>query len=149
MAGARPSRGVRGAVPTALVNTQHPIRVLVSQQWLSECPHDLSLSQLRCSNFWAYVLICALFILVLSLFTFCVLTLAFQLFTGKLCLQVENWGCVILREIDFHSGGSTGVSLGQLPPKRQWHPLEWRPFAINAPLFGAYGSRNRDKNIIK
>jgi len=41
-----------------------------------------------------------------------------------------------------------GVSLGQLPPKRLWHPLECRPFAINAPLFGANGSRNRDKKIL-
>jgi len=36
------------------------------------------------------------------------------------------------------SGGSKGGgSLGQLlPPKPLWRPLEWRPFAINAPPFG-------------
>jgi len=33
-------------------------------------------------------------------------------------------------------------SLGQLPPKPMWRPLDWRPFATNAPLFGAHGSRN-------
>jgi len=43
------------------------------------------------------------------------------------------------------SGGSRGGSLGQLPPQTLVAPLEWRSFAINAPLFGAHGSRNRDK----
>jgi len=47
------------------------------------------------------------------------------------------------------SGGSRGGSLGNCPPKRLWHPVEWRPFAINAPLFGAHGSRNRDKKYSK
>jgi len=42
-----------------------------------------------------------------------------------------------------------GGSLGQLPPKRLWRPVEWRPFAINAPRFGAHGSRSRDKKYFK
>jgi len=43
------------------------------------------------------------------------------------------------------SGRSREGSLGQLPPKRLWRPIEWHPFVINATLFGAHGSRNRDK----
>jgi len=37
-----------------------------------------------------------------------------------------------------------GGSLGQLLPKRLWCP-----FAINAPLFGAHESRNRDQKYSK
>jgi len=37
-----------------------------------------------------------------------------------------------------------GGTLGQLPPKRLW-----RPFAINAPHFGAHACRNRDKKYSK
>jgi len=49
----------------------------------------------------------------------------------------------------LNNGGSRGMgSLGQLPPKCLWCPLEWRPFAINAPLFGAHGSRNRDQKYL-
>ena len=48
------------------------------------------------------------------------------------------------------SGGSRGGQFGATsPPKRLWRPLEWRPFAIKAPLFGAHGSRNRDKKYFK
>jgi len=44
------------------------------------------------------------------------------------------------------SGGSRGEQFGATaPPQTSVTPLEWRPFAINAPLFDAYGSRNRDK----
>jgi len=42
-----------------------------------------------------------------------------------------------------------GAVWGNCPPKPLWRPLEWRPFAINAPLFGAHGSRNRFKNTLK
>jgi len=42
-----------------------------------------------------------------------------------------------------------GGSLGQLPPKHLWRPLQWRPFSINAPLFGVHQSRNRDKKYFK
>jgi len=42
-----------------------------------------------------------------------------------------------------------GVFDATAPPKCLWRPLEWRPFARNAPLFGAHGSRNRDKNTLK
>jgi len=38
---------------------------------------------------------------------------------------------------------------GNCPPKPLWHPLEWRPLAINVLLFGAHGSRNRFKNTLK
>jgi len=41
----------------------------------------------------------------------------------------------------YHCGGSRGC-------KPLWRPLEWRPFAINAPLFGANGSRNSFKNTL-
>ena len=45
---------------------------------------------------------------------------------------------------EVHSGGSMGGQFGATaPPKPLWRPLEWRPFAVNAPLFGAHGSRNR------
>jgi len=44
-----------------------------------------------------------------------------------------------VRQWQFQGGG-----LGRLPPKRLW-----RPFAINARFFGAYGSRNRDKKYSK
>jgi len=42
-----------------------------------------------------------------------------------------------------------GCSLGQPPPKRLWCPVQWRPFDINAPLFGAYRSRIRDQKCFK
>ena len=35
------------------------------------------------------------------------------------------------------------------PTKRLWRPLDWCSFAINAPLFGACGSRNRDGKYSK
>jgi len=38
-----------------------------------------------------------------------------------------------------------GAVWGNCPPKRLWRPLAWLTFAINASLFGAHGSRNRDK----
>jgi len=44
---------------------------------------------------------------------------------------------------------SEGGNLGQLPPNLLWRPLEWRPFAINAPLFGVHGRRNKFKNTPK
>jgi len=49
---------------------------------------------------WFLRLCCEILIVVLSLF-FSAVTSAFQLFTRKLCLQFQDWGCVILREIDF------------------------------------------------
>jgi len=42
-----------------------------------------------------------------------------------------------------------GAVWGNCPPKRLWRPLEWQHFAINAPLFGAHGSSNRDKKSSK
>ena len=45
----------------------------------------------------------------------------------------------------IQGGGQFGATY---PPKRLWRLLERRPFAINAPLFGAHGTRNRDKNIL-
>ena len=45
--------------------------------------------------------------------------------------------------------GLGGGSLGKMPPKRLWRPLKWCPFAINAPLFGAHGTRNRDRKYPK
>jgi len=44
----------------------------------------------------------------------------------------------------YTSGGSRGEVWGNCPPKPQW-----RPFAINAPLYGALGSRNRFENSLK
>jgi len=41
-----------------------------------------------------------------------------------------------------------GGILGQLPPKRLWRAVEWRSFAIDAPFFGAYQSRDRYKKIL-
>jgi len=35
-----------------------------------------------------------------------------------------------------------GAVWGNCPPKPLWRPLDWRPFATNAPIFGAHGSRN-------
>jgi len=43
------------------------------------------------SKFWLQSWVCF----------FSAVTSAFQLFTCKLCLQTQDWGCVILREIDF------------------------------------------------
>jgi len=40
-----------------------------------------------------------------------------------------------------------GGSLGQLPPPNGCGaPFKWRPSDENAPLFGAYRSRNKGKN---
>jgi len=48
------------------------------------------------------------------------------------------------------NGGSRGGQFeATATPKPLWRPLEWRPFAINAPLFGAPGSRNILKNTLK
>ena len=38
---------------------------------------------------------------------------------------------------------------GNCPAKRLWRPVGWRSFGINALLFGAHGSRNRDKKYSK
>jgi len=42
-----------------------------------------------------------LFVLFLNLLAFSPVALAFQLFTRELCLQIQDWVCVELREIDF------------------------------------------------
>jgi len=44
---------------------------------------------------------------------------------------------------------SGGTVWGNCPHKPLWRALEWRPFAINAPFFGAHGSSNRFKNTLK
>jgi len=43
-------------------------------------------------------------------------------------------------------GGQFGASAS---PKPLCRPIQWRPFAINARLFGSHGSRNRFKNTSK
>jgi len=51
------------------------------------------------------------------------------------CLDID---CYELAVVD------PGAIGGNCPTKCS---VEWRPFDINAPLFGSYRSRNRDYNI--
>ena len=59
-------------------------------------------------------------------------------FSIQNCFKCDYDHCRVLSVI---SGGSRGGKFGATAyPKPLWRPLEWRPFAINAPLFGAHGS---------
>jgi len=88
-----------------------------------------------------------------ALSDFCSMNCSVFALSAMFCSGLLTWSADMFITVTHctitSSGGSRGRIWGNCPPKPLWRPLEWRPFAINAPLFGAHGSRNRFKNTLK